>query len=189
LKLDTNLNRSNDKRDDYLRYNDDGVADFADEVSRINVIIDEPDNKPKAFQLDQMKMFSGKEERAPLSQSPFLDNIYGRREDLPRRSSLGTKSKRQSGHNNSLYQYIDNKYQIIMRGATADSRLSDYTPTKASSEVKSKGFKLKPKKPEGTPFEEQDQKQIKTKRDLVQSDKIPLELQQFSFVDKIRRTF
>lgn len=109
----------------------------------------------------------------PLSQSPFLDNIYGRREDLPRRSSLGTK-KRQSVNNNSLYQYIDSKYKI--RGGTADSRMSEYTPTKNSTEIKSKGFKLKPSKPVDIPITHEKERS-RTKRDLIGNDKIPLELQ------------
>jgi hypothetical protein len=94
--------------------------------------------------------------------------------------------KRQSANNNSLYQYIDSKYKI--RGATADSRMSDYTPTKNSTEIKSKGFKLKPSKPVDIPLAHE-KDQSRTKRDLITNDKIPLELQQFSFVDKIRRTF
>lgn len=94
---------------------------------------------------------------------------------MPRRSSLGATKKRQSANNNSLYQYIDSKYKI--RGATADSRMSDYTPTKNSTEIKSKGFKLKPSKPVDIPLMSDGEKEkSRTKRDLISNDKIPLEL-------------
>lgn len=54
--------------------------------------------------------------------------------------------------------------------------MSEYTPTKNSTEIKSKGFKLKPSKPVDIPMMHE-KEHSRTKRDLIGNDKIPVELQ------------